>query len=91
MALARLALHVCAYSCQELSASKEFEKEDWSSLVKQMITSAAFNKKMTVLNIQDNQIADDIILMDLDCILKNGYIPDLLLASEQEILDRHIS
>jgi dynein heavy chain len=91
MALARLALYVSQYACQELSVSKEFDRDDWQSLLKNMITSTAFNRQTTVLNIQENQISDDIILIDLDCILKNGYLPDLLLASEQDVFDKHVA
>ena len=37
-----------------------------------------------MINIQENQISDDtdVILIDLNCLLKNGEIPDLLAREE---------
>ena len=48
-----------------------------------MFENTVIDKKVNVLNVQDNQIADDIIMIDLNCLLKNGDLPDLLHISEK--------
>jgi hypothetical protein len=59
-------------------------------MLKELVTSVAFSKSTTVLNISETQINHENILIDLDCLLKNGFITNLLLQSEQDIIDKHI-
>lgn len=51
-------------------------------MLKKMVVSAAVDGAVNVLNLQDNQISDEVILLDLNCLLKNGQLPELLLAHE---------
>jgi dynein heavy chain, axonemal len=83
MALSRLAIHICQYQIRELKLTAEFSRDDWQALIKAMFESTAIDKRVNVLNICDNQMADDIIMVDLNCLLKNGDLPDLLHASEK--------
>lgn len=91
MALARLAVFVCGYACHELPGSKEFDLADWQTNLKEMIRSAALAKRTAVLNIQEDQITDDALLADLDCLLKNGFLPGLLLPAEHDIICQPIA
>ena len=81
-ALSRLAIFICKYTKYELSMSKEFDREDWKHTLRQMVKSAAMEKRVNVLNIRGNQIQDEIVLIDLNCLLKNGLLPELVPNSE---------
>ena len=35
-----------------------------------------------MLNIEENQMSEEVILIDLNCLLKNGELPDLLAREE---------
>ena len=39
-------------------------------------------RRVNVLNIRGNQISDEIVLIDLNCLLKNGQLPELVPNSE---------
>ena len=45
--------------------------------IKTMVNLAIMQQQVSVINIQENQITKDLLLADLNCILKNGYLPDL--------------
>ena len=86
MALSRLALSISKFKTHELSMTKEFEMEDWKTLVKNVIKSAAAESTVNVINMQDNQISDEVVFIDLNCLLKNGNLPDLVHIQEQNAL-----
>jgi hypothetical protein len=91
MALSRLALFIAHIQPLELDIATEVDREEWLSILKESVASVALHKKQICLNIQDNQINDARMLEDLNCLLKNGHLPDLLMASEQYNLDRMIA
>ena len=55
-------------------------------MLRKMVKSAAAEGAMNVLNLQDNQISDEMVLVDLNCLLKNGQLPELLPAHEMNAL-----
>jgi hypothetical protein len=51
LALSRLALQICKYSRHELSMTQEFDEEDWKSLLRTVIKSAAADGTVNILNL----------------------------------------
>ena len=47
-----------------------------------MIQTSAAEDKVCVLNIEEHQIQNQMILADLNCLLKNGELPELLAREE---------
>ena len=90
MALSRLALFISHIHPLELDIATEVDRDDWLGILKETVSSVVTHKKQTCLIIQDNQINDHRMLEDLNCLLKNGNLPDLLIPSEQYNLDRMI-
>lgn len=82
MALSRLTLYICQFQCFEVTEISDDESDSWVTLLKDMITTATNNKRTVVLNIQDNQMPGNRMLLELDCLLKNGFLPGLFVSSE---------
>ena len=45
--------------------------------IKTMVNLATLQQQCSVLNIQENQITKDVLLADLNALIKNGFLPDL--------------
>jgi len=82
MAISRLSIFVCKFERTELSIAQEFHEDSWKRSLTRMISSASLGTKPHVLNIEENQMSEGTILTDLNCLLKNGELPDLLARDE---------
>ena len=82
MAISRLSIFVCKFERTELSIVEEFQEDEWQRSLARMISSASLGTKPHVLNIEENQMSEEVILIDLNCLLKNGELPDLLAREE---------
>lgn len=86
MALARLALYLCSYECKEVDITQQLTDESWHSMLKEMVNTVVLGNRPVVLNIRDNQMSTEEIMLSLDCLLKNGHLPDLFMPSEVDQL-----
>ena len=83
MAISRLSLRLCRFKREEFSQASAFDEEEWREMMVKMIQTSAADDQVCVLNIQEHQIQHQMILADLNCLLKNGELPELLAREEQ--------
>jgi hypothetical protein len=81
-AISCLSIHICRFDRAEMTQAAEFDEEKWRQSLARMIASASVGNQANVLTLQENQISEDVILVDLNCILKNGELPELLAREE---------
>jgi hypothetical protein len=83
-AISRLSIFLLKYDLVELSAVMEFERGVWKEHLKEAVLRISEDEdKRRVFNIiPSNFTQDDSILVDLNCLLKNGEISSLLVKEE---------
>ena len=82
MSISRLSIFLSKYERTEISMSEEFDLDTWREGLIKMINSCCSSGKTNVINLLDYQITHEAILLDINCLLKNGELPGLLAREE---------
>jgi len=87
LAISRLSIHLCGYDRVEGDHLADQDAEARKESLLPLISKAAVANEAAVMLVQESQVADgSTILVDLNCLIRHGEVPDLLAREERSLL-----